>query len=229
MPGKVQLSIPTPCHENWEAMSPTDKGRFCASCQKNVVDFTKASDRQIAVAIRESDTLCGRFSLSQLERDLVIPKEKNKLWVAASAAVVTLLTVGNHTLSAQTVAVTEQTDNKTDDLKLSLPELRSIKGTVVDEYELPVPGVTVTDKISKKSTQTDFDGVFSLVAKTGDTLVFEQLILKTHETVVTDSNKYKIIMYDNSGYDFSNSYFGGLTVKRTFFGRIFHSIDNIFR
>ena len=49
---KFELSIPKPCHENWNEMSPEDKGRFCGACQKTVVDFTNMSDRQVAQFLR---------------------------------------------------------------------------------------------------------------------------------------------------------------------------------
>jgi len=227
MPGKVQISIPTPCHENWEVMSPTDKGRFCASCQKNVIDFRKASDSQIATALKQSDNLCGRFKPSQLERDLVISKEKNKLWVAASAAVVTLLTIGNHTLSAQTVAVAEQTDSKSVGIKLMSSDTRTIKGTVVDNANMPIPGTMVRNKNSNRSTQADFDGIFILEAKSGDTISFEYIGMLTTQVIVSDGNEYNIaLQYDG---DIELVMVGGITTRRTFFGRIFHSIGNIFR
>jgi len=37
---KLQLSIPEPCHENWHQMTPTEQGRFCNACSKEVVDFS---------------------------------------------------------------------------------------------------------------------------------------------------------------------------------------------
>jgi len=95
MKRSIQISIPTPCHENWDAMTPADKGRFCASCQKTVFDFTNSSDREIASLLKNTDSACGRFRNNQLNRNLIIPKEKSSLWIAASAAIVSFLTIGN--------------------------------------------------------------------------------------------------------------------------------------
>ncbi len=78
MAKKIQLSIPEPCHENWNAMTPTDKGRFCASCQKQVIDFSTMSDRQIAQFFKKPSTgsVCGRFMQDQLDRDIDIPRKR---------------------------------------------------------------------------------------------------------------------------------------------------------
>jgi hypothetical protein len=62
----IQLKIAEPCHENWGAMTPNDKGRFCDSCQKTVVDFTRMSDAAI-FRFMEANTasVCGRMSNDQ--------------------------------------------------------------------------------------------------------------------------------------------------------------------
>lgn len=41
------LSIPEPCHENWNEMLPLEKGAFCATCSKAVIDFTNLSDEEV--------------------------------------------------------------------------------------------------------------------------------------------------------------------------------------
>ncbi|MFZ1264064.1 MAG: carboxypeptidase-like regulatory domain-containing protein [Chitinophagaceae bacterium] len=78
MSKKLQLTIPTPCHENWDGMTPVEKGKFCGSCQKQVVDFSNVSDRDIAQFFKKPTTgsVCGRFMTDQLDRDIQIPKKR---------------------------------------------------------------------------------------------------------------------------------------------------------
>jgi hypothetical protein len=74
---KIQISIPTPCHEDWNAMTPETKGRFCASCQKTVIDFSTMSDRQLAEFFKKpAGSLCGRFHTDQLNRQIQVPKKR---------------------------------------------------------------------------------------------------------------------------------------------------------
>ena len=78
MPKKLQLQVPAPCHENWENMTSTERGRFCASCQKQVIDFSNKSDREIAMFFKRPFTgsVCGRFMEDQLNREIDIPKKR---------------------------------------------------------------------------------------------------------------------------------------------------------
>lgn len=82
MSKKIQLTIAEPCHENWDGMTPVEKGRFCGSCQKQVVDFSNMSDRQVAEFFKKPSTgsVCGRFMTDQLDRAIEIPK-KRMPWV----------------------------------------------------------------------------------------------------------------------------------------------------
>lgn len=77
---KFTLAVAQPCHENWEGMLPEEKGRFCASCKKTVVDFTGMSDRQMADYFQNpAGSLCGRFYKDQLNRPISISGKKKVL------------------------------------------------------------------------------------------------------------------------------------------------------
>lgn len=63
------LSIPKPCHEDWSKMIPNSEGKFCGSCSKTVVDFTKMSKEEIHSYFKQKsgDNTCGHFYASQLD------------------------------------------------------------------------------------------------------------------------------------------------------------------
>ena len=47
MKQQTYLHIPTPCHEDWNKMTQSEKGKFCNACSKQVVDFTLMSDQEV--------------------------------------------------------------------------------------------------------------------------------------------------------------------------------------
>jgi len=72
------ISIPKPCHEHWNTMTPTEKGRFCDSCAKTVIDFTKMDTSQIQDFIHQNkhNRICGHIRKDQLHAiHLKIPIE----------------------------------------------------------------------------------------------------------------------------------------------------------
>lgn len=66
---KHKITIPTPCHENWDKMTPNENGRFCLSCSKTVVDFTSMLPNEIQHFFiqNQNKKICGRFKNSQLD------------------------------------------------------------------------------------------------------------------------------------------------------------------
>lgn len=71
---KFKIEIPKPCHEDWNSMTPDEKGAFCGSCNKSVHDFTNRSDEEIAEVFMNSGgaKICGRFNASQVDKLLEI-------------------------------------------------------------------------------------------------------------------------------------------------------------
>ncbi|RZJ66574.1 MAG: hypothetical protein EOO50_09380 [Flavobacterium sp.] len=65
----MKISIPTPCHENWNAMPTIKDGKFCATCTRNLIDFSQKPDVEVAAIFEENrnEKICGLFAKSQLD------------------------------------------------------------------------------------------------------------------------------------------------------------------
>ena len=90
----IHISIPQPCTEDWDTMTPKKQGRFCDKCQKCVVDFTSYSDKELLnyFALYGSKNLCGRFDNSQLNRKIFTPPTRRSYfqWIMSLTIVVFL-------------------------------------------------------------------------------------------------------------------------------------------
>lgn len=122
----MNLHIKKPCSENWEAMTPTEQGRFCTSCQKEVIDFTTFSLAEIKLFLEQNpkEDLCGNFYEDQIQafnaRYQVLPNpSRMRQWAAAAilTAVTTLPSFGQESLpldttsALQTAVVVSNTPN----------------------------------------------------------------------------------------------------------------------
>lgn len=77
MKSQYKISIPKPCHQDWSKMTPKEKGKFCSSCSKTVVDFTQKSTMEIQEFLIENKNqrICGHFNRKQLTSIVIeIPK-----------------------------------------------------------------------------------------------------------------------------------------------------------
>ena len=60
------------CSENWNKMTPTEKGKICDSCSTKVIDFTKLTQSEILNELRNSnEKICSRIKQSQIETPLI--------------------------------------------------------------------------------------------------------------------------------------------------------------
>lgn len=75
-PTTIKIQIAEPCHENWDKMlaekkaSPDDsvgRGKFCLSCQKMVVDFSRMTNEEIIQYFEQNagKSICGRIAKHQ--------------------------------------------------------------------------------------------------------------------------------------------------------------------
>jgi TonB-linked SusC/RagA family outer membrane protein len=82
-------------------------------------------------------------------------------------------------------------------VQISFAQEKTVSGTVSDESG-SLPGVSVIIKGSTKGTETDFDGKYSIQAKTGDVLVFRYLGYKASERTVGSSNVINVKLAEDA-------------------------------
>ncbi len=51
---QLKISIPKPCHEDWNTMTPNEQGSFCGKCCKTVIDFSHQSNDEIQQFLLEA-------------------------------------------------------------------------------------------------------------------------------------------------------------------------------
>ncbi|SNR73705.1 carboxypeptidase-like regulatory domain-containing protein [Hymenobacter mucosus] len=175
---RPSLSIPQPCQENWQAMTPTAQGRHCAACTKVVIDFTSMSDAEIVAYLgRSAGASCGRFHSSQLNRALTAPLPEpcaagRKRWLAL-VAFLGIGTLATPVVQAQLPqpVLTEHPYPVTMGLVATrpttgpgVPPAPVVRGVVLEAVgRVPLPGVIVTIAETTVGVSTNDDGTFELV------------------------------------------------------------------
>lgn len=64
----LPVTIPNPCHENWNGMTAAEQGRFCGKCCKTVIDFSSKTNDEILSILKskQSERVCGHFNTEQV-------------------------------------------------------------------------------------------------------------------------------------------------------------------
>ncbi|KAF2509196.1 DUF3520 domain-containing protein [Flavobacterium zhairuonense] len=81
---------------------------------------------------------------------------------------------------------------------VTMAQERTITGIVSDKHQQPLPGVSIYIQNTKISATTDFDGKYSIQAKTGDMLVFSFIGYETQKQKVQNSNTINIRLNEYS-------------------------------
>lgn len=85
------FSIPKPCSENWNEMTPTEQGAFCSKCTKEVLDLTATKSSKIRAKIAANANPCIRISNRQMDEinwwewfnSLTLKKQLNHVFLIA--------------------------------------------------------------------------------------------------------------------------------------------------
>lgn len=169
----MNLHIPKPCNEDWSKMQPTENGRFCDACQKQVFDFTNATVDEIKkIYIENNGKICGRMSSKIFIQQYVQKQVKReyfrklKLFLLAALICfgVNLFTIEKAAASVFNTMKTQFLATQPDTL-----ECITIKGEVKDKETkevLPFANVLFKDGDSVVAgTSTDIDGKYTLKIK----------------------------------------------------------------
>ncbi|HEY8898268.1 MAG TPA: hypothetical protein VIM79_25750 [Niastella sp.] len=80
----LYIRIPQPCRENWQNMTPKEQGRYCGSCEKIVIDFTRMSDNELLNFFTKAagQPVCGHFANDQLNRKIKPATTNNRFSLA---------------------------------------------------------------------------------------------------------------------------------------------------
>lgn len=188
----ILLHIPEPCHENWDAMTPQDKGRHCQSCNKVVVDFSVMTDRQVLDYFKNAHgNTCGRFHNDQLQRPLIEPQKQPSKWNYFLASVASFF-VGLKLIAQPKVLlgkvanpkqeiVNKTTQNNAIKGEVAAPKLITVTGKVTDEKGASLAGVSVTIGKTNKGVTSNSDGSFTIKCAKDAELIFRVVGFETKQ------------------------------------------------
>lgn len=164
---QIKIQIPEPCHEDWNKMTPKDKGAFCSSCEKVVVDFTKMSDREIVNFIEQNKgkKTCGKFNSFQVDRKLVASTPSPNYWMRLRQFVVSLFLGLSFPafLKAHHLPKTSSPVKITDDAEINVGSVKGVvKGPQGELISSAYVRVYQEGKITQLYALTDEQGIFTI-------------------------------------------------------------------
>jgi hypothetical protein len=166
---KYKLEIPKPCHADWNSMSATNQGKFCASCKKEVINFELLTNAQILSKISSKTTVCGRLSKNQINTEFTNSNPTPTPFWGVLFSITSLLT------AMPVVAQKEKAKIEVIDSQLSSAIIEqtetsfiTVSGIVLEKLtadaktSTPLPGAVIEHKKSKTSVTTNFNGTFTI-------------------------------------------------------------------
>jgi hypothetical protein len=171
------ISIPVPCHEQWQQMTTAANGRNCHTCSKTVVDFTNMSDTEITRYLRQHKGVCGRFRNDQLDRPLQKQSGFTHLFnmKKIAATIISFIIIRSsqaqlpvYDTSVYTWLRSAQTDSVILARQKQFRETSGkITGVVLDEKGNPLKGAVAIIGNNIISSTTDETGNFDLALPMG--------------------------------------------------------------
>jgi hypothetical protein len=170
----IYIHIPEPCHEDWSRMTTVEKGRYCQSCCKTVVDFSLMTDREILNFLSKTqDNTCGNFAPDQLNRAILKPATpaKKRLWAVMLSFLLPLIVWNKVSGQKGRIAVVKKEKVQTpimlrgdtivtEVVCATRPII--IEGRITDSAGSPISGASITLKGADIGVAADSNGNYKL-------------------------------------------------------------------
>jgi hypothetical protein len=209
------IAINKPCQENWEQMIPSERGRFCNLCSKNVIDFTTLNSIEITQIIKNTKgKICAKVTQQQLNTPLLFQNSNTEfklpysnftsgVLIATALTFVTNTNAENNNISSEFIlnqnsedlnqkhtSESSVTQNETNTTQLIKGIIKDENGQYIENAKISL--VTVDTMISTYSRN---DGSF---------------YLEIPENIIDNDNVIRITYYeikndkDNGFWGFEN-------------------------
>lgn len=156
----MSVNIPKKCSEPWHGMIPATRGKFCSTCNLEVIDFTDWKTEDIISYVQRSTTkVCGRVLSSQSTSDyklqLLNTRQLSKLGFG--------LALSGLLFTKSLLAESLVRDNSNVYLldQQGVKDSITIQGVVTDLSDKPLAEVVIRNVLNNKSFSTDKEGRFA--------------------------------------------------------------------
>lgn len=135
-------------------------------CSREVVDFTKLDNKEIGLIIEQSKgRICGRMSVSQLDRPIEIPSKKNRSKLLKLLTAIFLIGSTGSVFATNLPSTTNNfnvSKNESNYKRINLKQFSlkdTIKGQVLSEFEEPLEAIIYVKELDLM-LETDLEGKF---------------------------------------------------------------------
>lgn len=211
MKNSIKITIAEPCHEDWTQMTPQEKGRYCDSCDKLVIDFSQTTDEKLYKRVQRGEKICGRFMATQLNREITLSRKRNNSLLDYAATLLIPMAIfstqninASNFSNAPNIEASPYTSLNISSLnrvakhiakgKRDIPaNTFTIKGTVTNSHG-SLSGAIVTIKGTDRFVKTDVDGNYKIEVQKGETLIFDHVTYRRQEIIVEKCKKYNVVL-----------------------------------
>lgn len=166
------IKIGYSCQQDWQAMSAVDSNKYCQSCNKIVIDFSRLSDEEILQYFekQQGKKSCGYFNeqqLRSLNKRLASPSNTSFLKPLILSTLIS--TSACHTPKDAHKSCTTTLSHYELLADISVEGELQITGSIVDENHEPMIGANITLQQPLTGVSSDKNGQFKLsIPKSAD-------------------------------------------------------------